>query len=145
MVKSQTTKEETYACPLDELWSRAGNFGDLSWGGIPIENITTAPEGENGTLVRRITAPDGAVFVEGLLAQGERSYTYNLTSGPPMLEITNYVSTLSASQGADGKSILKFSSSFDVEPEKEDAMIQLLHSIYGMLLGALSQSLTGSS
>eukprot|EP00899_Mesostigma_viride_P019373 jgi/Mesvir1/27437/Mv07225-RA.1 len=142
MVKGQSSDQDIFPCTVEELWKKTGNFGDLSWGGVP--NVVTAFDADHGNLVRRITTPDGTLFIAGLLREEKFSYTYNLLVPPPILEITNYVASLSAFPNADGTATLKMNSTFQCEPEKEAAMTDRLRGLYRMLLDNLKKSMAGS-
>lgn len=124
------TRSAAFDASPDEVWRVIGDFHDLA-GWHPAVARQTA-DGD----VRNLEVPGGAVIVERLIGQDERSYAYEIVSGP--LPVDAYRSVLAVAPAGQG-SVVIWSSTF--QPKAEGAR-KVIAGIYEGGLKALSDRLT---
>ena len=112
------TRSAAFAASADELWRLIGDFHDLA-GWHPAVARQTA----DGDL-RKLEVPGGAVIVERLIGQDERSYAYEIVSGP--LPVDAYRSVLAVAPAGQG-SVIVWSSTFQ---PKADGARKVIAGIY---------------
>lgn len=97
--------------PIEAVWRRAGNFGDLGW--HPAVGKTEITAGTNNQVgaARRITLKDGGTIDELLTEYDEAAFSlrYKITEG--VLPVRDYAATLSL-KAVDGKTVVTWRSTF---------------------------------
>lgn len=135
MAKVERTKEFDVA--PDELWELIGDFHGLhKW----IPGVEPSEQIDGGK--RRKLAMAGATLIEGLVREGERSYTYTIDESP--LPVKDYESTLSVTEGAGGKSVVNWVGTFDpADGANEQSAVQIVEMVYDGGLAGLEKTLAG--
>lgn len=112
------------------VWKLVGNFNALDvWHPAVVKSELNG----NGTRVgaqRRLTLDDGATRLEKLLSYStaKRSYSYSILESA--LPVANYKATLTLTPAEEGRTLMKWSSTFDangVSDEEATAIIGGLH------------------
>ena len=123
------------------VWDLIGGFGAMpDWHpGIEKSEI----EEEGGVTQRRLTLVGGAVLVERLeqLDDEGRSYNYTIVSSP--LPISNYRSTISIVDDAEGNATVEWSGEFDADGGTEAEMTKVVEGIYQAGLDNLKKMFGG--
>jgi hypothetical protein len=105
-----------FSIPASEIWDKIGEFNALPDWHPAVERS----ELEEGGTRRRLHLFGGGEILEQLeRSEDGKSYTYSIIEGP--LPVKNYTSTLKVVEGADGKTEVEWSSSFDPVGSAEDA------------------------
>jgi mxaD protein len=118
--KVEFAREATVDSTPATVWKYVGDFNGVDLWHPSVRNCTTKGSGNAKGAVRTLTLSDGSVMVEKLLSYNaaKTTYTYAGVKGP--FPIKNYQSTISLSPTADGKTLMKWSSSFDPAGVDED-------------------------
>jgi hypothetical protein len=126
------------AIPADRVWALIGGFGSLpDW----LPNIPRS-ELEEGGRVRRLTASDGVVIIERLIAFDHlgRSYSYAILQSP--FPVTDYLSTLRVQERNGGSgSRVEWSGRFTPNGVSEEEAASVFQRIYEDGLAALGDRL----
>jgi carbon monoxide dehydrogenase subunit G len=122
--------QHDYEVPADELWSRIGDFHDLSTWHPAIESQTA----EGGEQVRELHLGDGGTVVETLVDEGPRTYTYRIDESPQ--PVADYVATISV-QDADGGSLVTWVADFRTVGTTDDEAVAIIEGIFTSGLDAL--------
>lgn len=141
---SVTEKAEFPASPA-QAWAAIRDYGGLpAWHpAFASDEIVKGKNNAKGA-VRVLTLKDGGKITEELLAHSDKamSMTYRITDSP--LPITAYRSTIKVAPGADGGSVVTWSSTFkgkDAKPQAgatDDASLKkLISGVYAAGLGNL--------
>lgn len=101
------------SAPVSAVWFKLHNFSDMgAW--HPAVKKTELVQGENNKAgaVRLLTLQDGGTIKEQLTAYNfkSKSFEYEIIEG--VLPVSDYVSTLTVSEGKDGKSFVVWKGSF---------------------------------
>jgi mxaD protein len=90
---------------------------------------------------RTLTLGNGAKIEEKLTAYSgvKHSYSYALITGP--LPVKNYVSTLALSPAGEGKTLVKWSATFDAEGASDDEAKKAIGGIYDSGLDRIGNTL----
>lgn len=128
---TNVTRSGAFRANADEVWSVIGDFHRLADWHPALEKQTA--DGE----VRNLHVQGGGTIVERLIGTDERSYAYEIVSGP--LPVENYRSVLAVAP-AEGGSVVIWTSTF--EPTADDAATAIA-GIYEAGLAALSERLPG--
>ena len=97
----------------ETVWKMIGDFNHLDvWHPVVVGSSVSGNNNAPGA-IRILTLADGANITEKLVAHStsDKTYTYAITESP--LPISDYVSTISISSAANGKSLVTWSSSFN--------------------------------
>ena len=126
---ANVTRSGAFGATADEVWSVIGDFHRLAEWHPALERQTA--EGD----VRNHHVRGGGTIVERLIGEDERSYAYEIVSGP--LPVENYRSVLAVAP-AEGGSVVVWTSTF--EPTADGAA-KAIAGIYETGLSALTQRL----
>lgn len=102
------------------VWKYVGDFNALDLWHPSVRNSTVKGSSTKPGAIRTLKLSDGGELVEKLLAYNaaKTSYTYTTLKSP--FPIKNYVSTISVSPTADGKTLMTWSATFDAVGVDED-------------------------
>ena len=102
------------------VWKYVGDFNALDLWHPSVRNSTLKGNSTKPGAIRTLKLADGGELVEKLLAYNaaKSSYTYTTLKSP--FPIKNYVSTISVSPTADGKTLMTWSATFDAVGVDED-------------------------
>ncbi|MFT6989998.1 MAG: mxaD protein [Paraglaciecola sp.] len=131
------SKEVTVNASADVTWKMIGNFNHLDvWHSVVISSELT--HGKSNA-ERLLTVDNGATITEKQVSRNDkqRSYTYAITASP--LPVADYVSTISVQAIADGKSTVKWTSSFDAKGATDEEAINTIAGIYDAGLNSLDK------
>ncbi|PCJ32811.1 MAG: MxaD family protein [Gammaproteobacteria bacterium] len=133
-------KEVTVNASPETTWKMVGDFNHLDvWHPVVVASILTQGSSQAAGAIRVLTLGNGATITEKLVSNNNslRSYTYAITESP--LPIADYVSTITVSAAADGKSTVVWSSSFDANGVNDDEAIKTIAGIYDAGLVSLDK------
>lgn len=120
------------------VWKYVGDFNAIDLWHPSVRNCTLKGNATKAGAIRTLKLVDGGELVDKLLAYNaaKTSYTYtNLKSPYP---IKNYVSTISVSPTADGKTLLTWSATFDAVGVDEDIATEWVGVAFDGGLGKVS-------
>ena len=116
--------------PAEKVWPIIRRFDAVAdW--LPFVKSSPIEDGGDPTRVgciRVLTQTDGEVFREVLVAlsDAERSYSYTFVSSP--VPVRNHQTTLRVLPITDGdRSYVEWSSRFDIDPEYEAQLVDLMN------------------
>jgi hypothetical protein len=116
--------------PAEKVWATIRPFDAVvEW--LPFVKSSPIEDGGDPTrvgCVRVLTQTDGEVFREVLLAlsDAERSYSYTFVSSP--VPVRNHQTTLRVLPITNGdRSYVEWSSRFDIDPEFEARLVDLMN------------------
>ena len=116
--------------PAEKVWAVIRRFDAVvDW--LPFVKSSPIEDGGDPTRVgciRIITQTDGAVFREVLVAlsDAERSYSYTFVGSP--VPVRNHQTALRVLPVTDGnRSYVEWSSRFDIDPEYEAQLVDLMN------------------
>jgi Polyketide cyclase / dehydrase and lipid transport len=130
--------------PADKVWAIIHRF-DAATDWLPFVESSPIEGGGDPTrvgCVRVATQTDGAVFREVLVAlsAAERSYSYTFVGSP--VSVRNHLTTLRALPVIDGDySYVEWSSRFEIDPEHEAELVDLMNRNFLGGLRSLAQKL----
>ena len=134
------SKNVTVNASPETTWKMIGNFNHLDvWHPVVVASKLTQGDGKSAGAVRLLTLGNGATITEELVSNNNalRIYTYAITASP--LPIADYVSTISVSAAADGKSTVTWSSNFDANGVEDAEAIKTISGIYDAGLNSLDK------
>lgn len=108
------TREVTIDSTPATVWKLVGNFNALDvWNPAVSNSQINGPGTKVGTRRTLTLAGGKAPVIEQLTAYdaAKTSYSYTIVSGP--LPVANYKSTISLNATADGKTLMKWTSTFE--------------------------------
>ena len=117
------------------VWKYVGDFNGLDLWHPSVRKSTLTGKSNKAGAIRVLKLSDGQELTEKLLdySAAKTQYTYTTIKGP--FPIKNYVSTISVSPTADGKTLMKWSSTFDAEGIDEDLATEWIAIAYDGGLG----------
>lgn len=131
------SKETTLNASPATAWKMVGDFNHLDvWHPVVVGSELVGDATGVGA-VRVLTLGNGASITEKLTAQSANSYSYAITESPLPLE--NYESTITVLPAADGKSIVKWTSTFDANGATDEEATNTISGIYDAGLGNLEK------
>ena len=112
------------------VWKLVGEFNSLDVWLPPVLGSTFTGSATQPGAVRLLDLGNNASVTEKLLAySGERhSYSYAFLKSP--LPVKNYVATIELSTTADGKTLMKWHSTFDADGAPDDKAKEAILGIY---------------
>jgi len=132
----EVQKEITVNASPATTWKMIGDFNHLDvW--HPVVFASELTQGSSDT-VRVLTLGNGAAITEKLLAHNDNSYSYAITESP--LPVSGYVSEISVSATDDGKSVVRWTSSFDAkEGFADEEAVNTISGVYDAGLTSLQK------
>tara|TARA_R110001583_G_scaffold130834_1_gene282513 strand:+ start:7257 stop:7748 length:492 start_codon:yes stop_codon:yes gene_type:complete len=131
------SKEVTVNASPDTTWKMIGDFNHLDvWHPVVVGSVLTHGKTSD---TRLLTLGNGATMNEEQLSRNdaERSYTYAILTSP--LPVADYVSTISVTPAADGKSTVTWSSSFDANGASDEEAVNAITGIYDAGMSSLDK------
>tara|TARA_R110002049_G_scaffold18749_5_gene71292 strand:- start:2010 stop:2501 length:492 start_codon:yes stop_codon:yes gene_type:complete len=131
------SKEVTVNASPDTTWKMIGDFNHLDVWHPVVVSSELMHDGNNH--MRLLTLGNGATITEKQISHNdvERSYTYAILTSP--LPVADYVSTISVSAAADGKSTVTWSSSFDASGASDEDAVNAISGVYDAGLNSLDK------
>jgi mxaD protein len=133
------SKETTLNASPETVWKMIGDFNHLDvWHPVVADSQLTGDTTGVGA-VRVLTLGNGATITEKLLSHSDAdcNYSYAITESP--LPISGYTSKISVTSAADGKSTVKWSSTFDARDATDEEAIGAIAGIYDAGLSNLEK------
>ncbi len=129
------TREATLDSPPATVWKLIGDFNTLDVWHPAVAGSTLKGTGTRAGATRELALAGGGAISEKLVAYSatKRSYSYAITKSP--LPVKNYVSTISVSPADGGKSLLKWTSTFDASGADDAKAKEVIGGIYDAGLG----------
>ncbi|PYL13280.1 MAG: hypothetical protein DMF43_05850 [Verrucomicrobia bacterium] len=134
--------------PAEQVWAMIRRFDAVAhW--LPFVKSSPIENGGDPTrvgCVRVLTQTDGEVFREILVAlsDAERSYSYTFVSSP--VPVRNHRTTLRVLPITDGDcSYVEWSSRFEIAPEHESQLVELMNRNFQAGLRSLAEKFRGWS
>ena len=123
-------REATVDGSPDSVWKLVGNFNALDVWHPAVVSSTMKGAGTKAGATRSLTLGNGAKIEEKLTAYSsvKHTYSYAILSSP--LPVKNYVSTLTLSKAGEGKTLVKWSSTFDANGASDDEAKKVIGGIY---------------
>lgn len=150
--RQKTAETIEINAPAEKVWSRIGNFQDMSW-----HPVVAKTEGTGGTAIdatRKLTLKgDGTATIDEQLYKydaAKMTYSYRITAvDVKVLPVTNYSSHLTVTALDGGKSKVEWRGAFyrgypnnDPPPELNDeAAVKAVTAVYKAGLEALKKEL----
>ena len=135
----EVNKEITVNASPVTTWKMIGEFNHLDvWHPVVVASELTSGSSEMTGAVRVLTLGNGAAITEKLLSHSDNSYSYAITESP--LPVSDYVSEISVSTTEDGKSLVRWTSSFDAKKGfADEEAINTISGIYDAGLTSLQK------
>lgn len=120
------SSEETVDSAPATVWKYVGDFNGLDLWHPQVRSSTVKGAGNKVGTVRTLKLSDGSELVEKLLkySGADTSYTYASLKSP--FPIKNYVATISLSPAPGGKTLMKWSATFDAVNIDEDIATEMV-------------------
>jgi len=124
--------------PAATVWKLVGSFNSLDVWLPPVRGSSYTGNATQPGAIRVLDLGNNASVTEKLLSFGaaEHRYSYAFLSSP--LPVKNYVATIELSAAGEGKTRVKWSSTFDAEGAPDDKAKEAIQGIYDAGLGKLS-------
>lgn len=122
------SREMTVDSPPDAVWQWIGPFNSLKDWHPAVADSTMNGDGKKAGTTRTLTLKGGGTIEEKLLKSGKHSYNYAILQSP--LPVKNYESKLSVSAAGQGKSKVKWSSTFDANGAPDDKAKEVIGGVY---------------
>lgn len=134
----KVSKETTVNASPSTTWKMVGDFNHLDvWHPVVDSKLVGGTMGVGA--VRVLTLGNSASITEKLLSHDNsaHNYSYAITESP--LPVSNYESTISVTPAADGKSVVKWSSSFNAKGASDEEASKAISGIYDAGLNNLNK------
>ena len=124
------SREITVDRPPATVWKLVGEFNSLDVWLPPVLASTFTGSATEPGAVRRLDLGNNASVTEKLLAysSARHSYSYAFLKSP--LPVKNYVATIELTETADGKTLMKWHSTFDPDGATADKAKEAILGIY---------------
>lgn len=129
---------------VEDVWKVVGDFGGISnWHPAIAASTIVDGSGDAAGSVRECTLGDGAKLREEQLerSDADHSYTYNITEAP--MPVENYIGKIQLSAAEDDKTLVEWTSTFDVAAEAETEMVGMMNGVYQAGIDALKGKFGG--
>ncbi len=120
------SSEETVDSSPATVWKYVGDFNGFDLWHPQVRSSTLKGASNKAGAVRTLKLADASEVVEKLLKYDAAGTSYTYTSLKSPFPIKNYVATISVSPAADGKTLLKWSASFDAVNIDEDIATEMV-------------------
>ena len=129
------TREATLDAAPATAWKLIGNFQGLDVWHPAVAGSVGKGSGTAAGATRVLSLAGGGTINEKLVAYSavKRSLTYAITKSP--LPVKSYVSTMTVSPTADGKSLVNWTSTFDANGADDAKAKEVIGGIYDAGLG----------
>ena len=129
------TREATLDAAPAIAWKLIGNFQGLDVWHPALAGSVGKGSGTAAGATRVLSLAGGGTIYEKLTAYSaaKRSLSYAITKSP--LPVKNYVSTMTVTPAADGKSLVKWTSTFDANGADDAKAKEVIGGIYDAGLG----------
>lgn len=120
------SSEETVDSAPATVWKYVGDFNGFDLWHPQVRSSTVKGTDNKAGAVRTLKLADGSELVEKLLkySASATSYTYTAVKSP--FPIKNYVATISLTPAAGGKTLMKWSATFDAVNIDEDIATEMV-------------------
>ena len=124
------SREITVDRPAATVWKLVGEFNSLDVWLPPVLSSTYTGSATQPGAVRQLDLGNNASVTEKLLSYSpaRHSYSYAFLKSP--LPVKNYVATIELSETADGKTRMKWHSTFDADGAPDDKAKEAILGIY---------------
>jgi mxaD protein len=132
------SREAIVERPPATVWKLIGNFNALDVWLPPVMNSSYTGEATEPGAIRVLDLGNNARVTEKLLAysSADHHYSYAFVSSP--LPVKNYVATIELTAAGEGKTKVRWSSSFDAAGAPDEQAKQAILGIYDAGLAKLS-------
>ncbi len=120
------SSEETIDSSPTTVWKYVGDFNGIDLWHPQVRSSTLKGASNKAGAVRTLKLADGSELVEKLLKYSAADTSYTYTSLKTPFPIKNYVATISLSPAADGKTLMKWSTTFDAVNIDEDIATEIV-------------------
>jgi len=124
------SREITVDRPPATVWKLVGEFNSLDVWLPPVLASTFTGSATQPGAVRRLDLGNNASVTEKLLAYSSARYSYRYAFLESPLPVKNYVATIELSETADGKTLMKWHSTFDADGATADKAKEAILGIY---------------
>ena len=122
------------------VWKYVGDFNAIDLWHPSVRNSTLKGSSTKPGAIRTLKLADGGELVEKLLAYNAAKGSYTNTTLKSPFPIKNYVSTISVSPTADGKTLMTWSATFDAVGVDEDIATEWVGVAFDGGLGKVSSN-----
>ncbi len=129
---------------VEDVWKVVGEFGGISkWHPAIAASAIVSGDGDSAGSIRECTLGDGGKLREEQLerSDADHSYTYNITEAP--MPIENYIGKIQLSAAEGNKTLVEWTSTFDVAADAETEMVGMMNGVYQAGLDALTSKFGG--
>ena len=120
------SSEETVDSSPATVWKYVGDFNGFDLWHPQVRSSTVKGAGNKVGAVRTLKLSDGSELVEKLLKYNAAGTSYTYASLKSPFPIKNYVATISVSPAAEGKTLMKWSATFDAVNIDEDIATEMV-------------------
>ena len=120
------SSEETIDSSPATVWKYVGDFNGVDLWHPQVRQSTVKGASNKVGAVRTLKLADGSELVEKLLKYSATDTSYTYTSLKTPFPIKNYVATISLTPAADGKTLMKWSTTFDAVNIDEDIATEIV-------------------
>lgn len=120
------SSEETVDSSPATVWKYVGDFNGFDLWHPQVRSSTVNGASNKVGAVRTLKLSDGSELVEKLLKYNAAGTSYTYTSLKSPFPIKNYVATISVSPAAEGKTLMKWSATFDAVNIDEDIATEMV-------------------
>lgn len=120
------SSEETVDSAPATVWKYVGDFNSFDLWHPQVRSSTLKGADNKAGAVRTLKLADGSELVEKLLKYNAATTSYTYTSLKSPFPIKNYVATISVSPAAGGKTLMKWSATFDAVNIDEDIATEMV-------------------
>jgi mxaD protein len=122
----------------ETVWKLVGSFNSLDVWLPPVRNSSYKGEATHPGAIRVLDLGNNASVTEKLLSYSsvEHHYSYTFLSSP--LPVSNYVATIELSPVAEGRTLVKWTSTFDAAGTPDDNAKEAIQGIYDAGLSKLT-------
>lgn len=122
------SSEETVDSAPATVWKYVGDFNGFDLWHPQVRSSTVKGTDNKAGAVRTLKLADGSELVEKLLkySTAGTSYAYTYTAVKSPFPIKNYVATISVSPAEGGKTLMKWSATFDAVNIDEDIATEMV-------------------
>lgn len=135
------SKEIVVNASPETTWKMIGNFNHLDvWHPVVVGSKLTQGKADTAGAIRVLTLGNGASITEKLLSHSNanNSYSYAITESP--LPVSDYVSMIEVSAADGGKSVVKWSSSFDAKNASDKEAMDTIAGVYDAGLASIKSN-----